>query len=300
MKKSILSLRVAVSSAAFVSTLPALAQFDLSNYELSGTFDLTLPVNDEASGVTYNFDNNRLYIVEDEGEILFETDLQGTVLSSMSMSGFDDVEGVTYIGGGEFLLTEERVQDVFKFSYVGGSTLTQSALLSFSFGGTVGNVGLEGISYDFINDLVYGVKEKTPQFIYTADIDLGTMTGTVGGFAPSLGLSDLSDVQVLSAMPSLIGTADQDNLLILSQESDMILEVTQSGSVESFFDFSALGTNSAEGITLGPDGTIYVVSEDPKLFVFTPGLATIPEPASATLFLGLGALLLSARRRRHL
>jgi uncharacterized protein YjiK len=271
------------------------AQFILSDYQLTSTISLVLPGNTEASGVTFNRDNGRLYVVEDEGLTLYELNTSGTVLSTMSMAGFADVEGITYVGGGQFLLTEERLQDVFRFSYTAGGTLTRSTLPSFSFGPTVGNIGLEGVSYDFVNNVVIGVKEKTDQTIYTANLDISTMTGTVTGFIPSLSLLDLSDVQVLTDVAGLSGSGHENNLLILSQESAKLLEVTRAGAVVSAFDLAGEST-SIEGVTIGTDGTIYLVSEDPKLFVLTP----VPEPSvyAAALCGGVLTATLCWRRRQ--
>jgi uncharacterized protein YjiK len=278
---------------AFIPAL-AQAQFDLGNYQLVETINLALPSgNDEASGITFNQDNGRLYIVEDEGGRLYELDTAGNVLSSMTMSGFADVEGITYIGNGEFLLAEERIQDAFKFTYSAGGSLVRSSLLSFSFGGDNANIGLEGLSYDPVDNLVFGVKEKQDQLLYSAVIDFSTMTGSVSSITIALGLLDLSDIQVLATVPSLLGTADEENLLIFSQESAKIMEITRAGALLSEWNFAGLST-SAEGITIGPDATIYVTSEDPKLFVLRP----IPEPSSASLALVALFTAIASRRFR--
>lgn len=289
MKRTILTLALAtLTSAAF-------AQFNLANYGLSATVSYgALPDNDELSGVTYNWDNGRLYAVEDEGLRIFEFDKFGNYLSSMQLlNAGTDPEGITYLGGGQFLVAEERIQDMYRVSYTAGGSVNRTGLPTFSVGATVGNIGLEGISYDPISGSVFGVKEKTLQAIYTiAGLDFPTMTGgVVSSIAPSLGLLDLSDVQNLSTVPSLVGTGDQNNLLILSQESNLLLEVDAAGNILSQFDLSGFGSGSIEGVTIDENGTIYLVSEDPKMFILN-----VPEP-SAFALLALGGLLTFARRR---
>jgi uncharacterized protein YjiK len=96
-------------------------------------------------------------------------------------------------------------------------------------------------------------------------------------------------VQVLSTVPSLAGTPERENLLIYSQESRLLLEVSRTGDVLSQLDFSAIA-DDAEGVTIDADGVIYVVGETPELYVLTP----IPEPTAA-LLLAAAALLLRRR-----
>lgn len=290
MKRIILSLTLATFTSA------AFAQFNLANYGLSATIPYAaLPDNDELSGVTYNWDNGRLYAVEDEGLRIFEFDKNGVFLSSMQLlNAGTDPEGITYIGGGQFLVAEERIQDMYRISYTAGGSLNRAGLPTFSVGPTVGNIGLEGISYDPISGNIFGVKEKTTQGIYTiSGLNFTTMTGgSVASNAPPTGLLDLSDVQNLSTVSALVGSGDQNNLLILSQESNLLLEVDSAGNILSQFNLAGLGSTSIEGVTVDENGTIYLVSEDPFMFILN-----VPEP-SAFALLALGGGLLAVRRRR--
>lgn len=290
MKRIILTLALAtLTSAAF-------AQFNLANYGLSATVSYAgLPYNDELSGVTYNWDNGRLYVVEDEAEAVYEFDRNGVHLSTMTITGGanTDTEGVTYAGNGQFLMAEERTQNIYRFSYTAGGSLLRAGLPTFNVGPTTNNTGLEGISYDPISGKIFGLKEKTPQLVYTVSgLDLLSMTGgSVAAFVPSLGTLDLSDVQVLSTVSSLLGTGDQNNLLVLSQESDLLLEIDQAGNILSQLDLSSFGSDSIEGVTVDENGTIYLVSEDPKMFILN-----VPEPTTFALVM-LGGGLWAFRRR---
>jgi uncharacterized protein YjiK len=280
----------------------AISSVDLSNYRLVATYDLPAVQASEASAVTWNWDSDSLFVLGDEGDYIVEVNKQGQQLSVMNLFGFDDTEGLTYIGGGQFVITEERLQDAYVFSYQAGGAIGRGTLASVSIGATVGNVGIEGISYDPLNGHFIAVKEKTPQALYDTTLDFTNGTAGVTSlvtpanpFSQLFGTADLSDVQVLSTIASLRGTADQDNLLIISQESSRLLEVSRDGTVLSQFDFSAIA-GDAEGITVDGKGFIYVVGETPSLYVLAP----VPEPETVALLLaGLGLVGVAARRRTH-
>jgi uncharacterized protein YjiK len=305
MRTKTLASLVAMALTPFAAQA-AVISVDLSTYQLSGNYSLSLIVSPkawEASSVTWNKDNGRLYVIEDEGRRVYEMSTAGAVLSSMTLSGFDDTEGLTYMGGGKFVLAEERIQSAYQFSYVPGGTLTKSASQAISLGPTVGNVGLEGISFDPLSGKFVTVKEKTPMGVNLATIDFPSATATVNSlFDPSgLGVADLADVQVLTTVSSLIGTPDEQHLLLLSQESRRLLETDRAGTVYSFYDLTSL-SGSIEGVTIDNDGNIYLVSEevaggDPHLFVLSP--SPVPVPAAFWLLLsGMGAGVAAIRRRR--
>ncbi|MEQ8662556.1 MAG: SdiA-regulated domain-containing protein [Gammaproteobacteria bacterium] len=99
-----------------------------------------------------------------------------------------------------------------------------------------------------------------------------------------------------ATVAGLAGSADADNLLILSQESRRLVETDRSGNVLSSFDFFLLA-DQAEGVTIDFDGNICLVDENgdlPRLFVLAP--APVPLPAAAWLLVPALAGLLGHRR----
>lgn len=294
---------LALTAALAAPAQASITSLDLGNYQLTATYLLPPVTASEASAVTWNWDTNTLFVLGDEGDYVVEVDKQGNQLSKMNLFGFDDTEGLTYIGNNQFVIVEERLQNIYLFDYTANGAIGRSFLQSVSVGPTTGNIGLEGISYDPLSGDFVLVKEKVPQAVYNASVNFTTGTANVTElvarenlFSQIFGTLDLSEVQVLSTVPSLLGTADQNNLLILSQETPRLMEVSRDGQILSSFDLAAIGTD-IEGLTIDNTGTIYLVGETPMLYVLSPSIAPVPEPESyAMLLAGLGLIGFMYRR----
>jgi len=302
MKKNILSMLGSVTlGAGLIVSSPAAhaAGFDLANYQLTSTYALPSTAAAEASAVTRNWNTDSLFVLGDEGDSLVEVNKQGVELSKMTLTGFADTEGITYIGNGKFVITEERLQDAYLLTYTANGSVSRGSLASLSLGSTVGNIGIEGISYDRLSGNYVAVKEASPQAVYDVSLNFAASSVSVSSlFNPALGVADLSDVQTLSNYTALVGTTDQDNLLIFSQETSRLLEVTRNGQVLSQMDFSSIASD-IEGVTIDSNGTIYLVGETPSLYILTSTVAAVPEPESYALMLaGLGLLGAVVRRRK--
>jgi uncharacterized protein YjiK len=346
LKNLVLALTVVGSFSA-----QAADSLNLANYSVSGIYSLDVLNGTnggisglEASAVTYAQDRGTLFFVGDEGTGVVEISTTGQTLGYMNFdwagtgSTKHDTEGLTYMGNGVLVVGEERLQDAYKFSYVAnGSATLASSFVSIS-NTSVGNNGMEGISYDARNGGSFvTIKQISPEAILAGGLSFAAATGglpaslpsngvspTGGGtstmtnlFDPALmGLASLSDVQTLSGVGTLVGTSAADNLLVLSLDSHKLLEVTRAGLIKSSLDLAAIpelsyvvAHNAIEGVTIDEKGTIYLVAEQEQDGSIATELARsrlivlttpVPEPETYVMLLaGLGLLGVVARRRRQ-
>ncbi len=228
--------------------------------------------------MTFDATRDSLFVVGDGATSVVQVSKTGQLIDSMALAGFDDTEGITSLGGGQFVLAEERERRVTRSTYQGGGTLTRTG--SVKLGTTIGNTGIEGVAADPTGGLVL-VKESTPLGIFRTEVDWATGTATNGSpttenptnlFDAALaGVSDLADVY-----------ATADALLVISQESGRIVNLTRAGAISSALTIGTAGEGH-EGITMDGAGRIYVVNETgsptgtPQLWVYAP--STTPNQA---------------------
>jgi uncharacterized protein YjiK/Ca2+-binding RTX toxin-like protein len=296
----------------------ALADIDLSKYVRIGRYDLPEPTRttaptgsllaQEVSGVTYNPDTDTLFVVGDGSTSIVQVSKTGQLIDSMTLAkgaspqgtDFYDLEGIAYIGGGKFVMTEERDRQVVSFTYTPGTTLNRASTQTVKLGTTIGNIGLEGITYDPQTNGYVLVKEATPEGIFQTTINFAAGTASNGSptsensinlFDPlKLGVTDIADVYSLSNVTALNGKADSSHLIVLSQESGKIINVDRTGAIFSSLTITGdVGENvpnqSHEGVTVDKNGILYVVSENgggdvdhPQLWVYAPSTTAIPTP----------------------
>src|SRR5262245_52066221 len=317
--------RSIVSPRTVAPIPPPVTSVDLSTYLRVGRFDLPEPTRtahppnsllaQEASAVTYNWDTDSLFVVGDGGTSVVQVDKMGQLINSMTLApgpspqgtDFFDTEGITYVGGGKFVLMEERDRQANLFTYVAAGILHKTDVQTVKLGTTIGNIGLEGVSYDPLTNGYTCVKEKDPQSIFQTGIDFvagtatngsPTATGSTNLFNPALAnLGDFSDIFALSNLPSLSGQSDFNHLLILSQESGQIVNIDRSGNIYSTLTILSdpgnplsVAGQTNEGVTMDRDGNLYIVNENgggdanhPQLWVYAHSDAANSAPTAVTL-----------------
>ncbi|HVE55146.1 MAG TPA: SdiA-regulated domain-containing protein [Ramlibacter sp.] len=295
-------------------TLPTLSfvapgeSLDLNNYTLVGRY--TLPVaagagvnqiSAEVSAVTYNSATDSLFIVGDEGTYVTQLSKRGEVIDTMNLPAglFADPEGITAIGGGQFVVADERVRTASRFTYQAGTTLDPATVKSVKLATTVGNVGVEGVTFDPLTGGYVFVKELTPSGIFQTTIDFTAGTASNGSaatveptnlFDPALaGVADFGDVAALSnVLPA--SAADASHLMVLSNDTGRILKLDRAGRIYSSLDI--LQSAQHEGITFDRDLNMYVTNEAgggsqalPQMWVYAPTRSASAVGVGSNLYL---------------
>lgn len=224
-----------------------------------------------ASGLTYNHETDTIFAVVNGPELLIELNKDGSEKRLIELKGFDDTEGVVYLGDQRYAIVEEDRRTI-AFVTIGESTrqLYREDAELFSLPLTShNNKGFEGISYDPDSDTLTVVNEKRPRAIYHVR-GLVKQQRNISVSSPwdleatNLGSSDFSGVHY---------SASSDSLLLLSDESNKISEVSHDGQLLSEYSFSdglldfSDKVPQAEGITVDNEGTLYILSEPNLLFM---------------------------------
>jgi uncharacterized protein YjiK len=235
--------------------------------------------------------------------------------SSPQGNEFYDPEGLAYVGGGKFVMTEERSRTAVQFTYAADTTLQRAQTSTVKLCTTVGNTGLEGLSYDPVTGGFILVNERTgscaSQNIFQTGIDFAAGTASNGSAttvnntalfaAGNIGFTTLNDVYALA---NVYGAATA-NLLVLTHGG--VAEMTRSGSLVANLTANSTGTLfqgqflQFEGMTMDASGNLfYLVSDNgdagtgSSLFIYAP----VPEPETwVVMMAGLALMSRMARRR---
>ncbi|WP_286913604.1 MULTISPECIES: SdiA-regulated domain-containing protein [unclassified Pseudomonas] len=234
-------------------------QVDIDAKPLPGMDD------DEASDVAFNPQTRTLFAVMGKNPFLVELSLEGDVLRQIPLVGWNNPEGVAVLEDGQLAITDERLHDLTVVKVDGQTkSLNHADFQSHDLGPSPkSNKGYEGIAWDPMRQRLVIGQERPPK-LYTWATDGRT---PLKGDKQALE-SDELDLRNLSALSVDPRTG---HLLVLSADSNMLLELDEQGQQVSFMTllggFNGLKDTipRAEGVTMDDQGNLYMVSE-PALF----------------------------------
>ena len=191
----------------------------------------------EPSDICLNQTKDGFYIVSDDG-LLFETDLEGKVKRKAVFHGFD-FEGVFADQNGVYVM-DERTRIVHTFS-LSDLALKRSVEIPY-IGGR--NKGFESLTWNASKNQFLAFTEKDPTWIFELDQNFSVLNKQ-----KLKGPSDIS-----------AAAFSKGKLFILSDEDHAIFRYNpETMEKEKKFKLDII---NPEGLTFGPDGSLYVVSDD--------------------------------------
>lgn len=229
-------------------------------------------VADNLSGLTYDPHRQILWAVTNSPTDLLALSLSGDVLAVYPLDGFHDVEAVTVLDENRLVVVEERKQSLVIVTIpeqVGPLSREAHPHLTLRLFSSDNNE-FEGVTYDPANDRLYLVKERRPLRLYSIT---GLARSLAGDF--TLDIEDITEPLrhriFATDLSSVAFDPRNGHLILLSDESKLLIELSESGEFVSFaslargFSGLARGVPQAEGLTLDDQGHLYLVSE-PNLF----------------------------------
>jgi len=204
----------------------------------------------EPSGLCFGRDHNSLFTVSDNNNKVYEIDFEGNIIRALAYSG-GDLEGVSYNDDDDILaIVEERKRQVVLLNYDSGEEINR---YDIDVKVNEPNKGLEGISWNTNNKAYYLLNENNPALMMVWKKDVGIISKVDLNFA-----GDYSGIFV---------DAEHSNLWIVSDESQMLYKCDYNVNVLKKYE---LNFSKGEGVVVDVlSNRIYVVSDKlSKLFVF--------------------------------
>lgn len=230
------------------------------------------------SGLTWDKENSHLVaVVNNPPEIhIFTAD--ALPVQTVKLVNFSDTEAISHISGNLFAIVNERRMNIALARIESNTRIIDADELPHIriADEITENKGIEGLTFDTSTSSFFAVKEKSPKMIYQIHMkkwsgapckDTGMQYDVKSAWKLpffSYGLKDFSDIHL---------DADTGHFLILSDDSKTIVEVTATGKLLRRIPLKKLlkmTIPQPEGITISPEGRLYILSEPNLLYIFNP------------------------------
>lgn len=230
-------------------------------------------IDKNASGLTFNGDTGTLFSVINSPSEIVELSADGRLLRRIGLTGARDPEGITHVRDDMFILADERDHQLYLVR-IGATTENVDVSDAPRLGLAIDvrdNLGFEGVSWDSANQRLFATKEKAPLRVLVISGFPETLHGRTFDLQIEEWKSSRAATLFMSDLSSLTFHEETGNVLLLSDESAIIVEYSPEGAPISMMPLwkgwhgLSRRVPQAEGIAVGPDGAIYVLSE-PNLF----------------------------------
>jgi uncharacterized protein YjiK len=230
-------------------------------------------LSDNVSGLTFNAETGTLFTVVNRPPEIVELSPAGAVLRRIELRGAADTEGIAHVAGNRFIVVDEKRS---RFIWIDidpdVSVINLEAAPFFTLDiDAFSNMGFEGISWDQRNSSLLVTKEMWPIKVLVISGLERALEGKGLGITVKEWHPDLFAGHASGDLSSVTIHDPTGNIVLLSDLTSVLTEYSPEGEAVSLLPlwggWNGLrkGIPQAEGVAIGPDGAIYIVSE-PNLF----------------------------------
>ena len=255
--------------------------WELTDFLPSGSAFSIPEIPNNLSGITFIPHLDRYLAVRNSDGLLHVLDGGYNNINTIDINGpvsSFDLEDVVFVGqvgpAEEFALVNENGEVFVGEIDLSGSSIDLNEFQRLTYAGppTVGNNGGEGLAYDPSLDRFWACTEKNPMIIYQFD---RLENGVDGHHKSNLVVTEPFDAQLelggsITDMSSCLYNQEVGRLLILSNESSKLLDVSLTGDILA--ELPVQGAPQWEGVTLFSVTEILVSSEPNWLRVYRSSL----------------------------
>lgn len=226
-----------------------------------------------ASGLTWSSVTNTLFTVINGPPAVAELSVDGVLLRKIPIEGARDPEGITHVRDNVFVISDERDHTLYKVT-IDDDTTQLDVRAAPHLGISIDlsrNLGYEGISWDDVGGRLFITKEKTPMRVLIVSGFPDLVADVPFQLRISEWKSPRASTLFMTDLSSLTVHEPTGNILLLSDESALIVEYTEGGKPVSVLPLwrgrhgLSRRVPQAEGLAVAPNGDIFVLSE-PNLF----------------------------------
>jgi uncharacterized protein YjiK len=237
------------------------------------------------SGIAYDPDHDRLLgITNGAPQQIVAMSRNGDLLERYPLIGFQDTEGIAYMGNGRVVIADEVLQRLYVLTLPdspGPIHVENAQFVAIEINLSEHNKGFEGVTYDAANDRIFAIKERDPRQLFTVTGMLASIGGPL-----QVRIKDLTNWIDRSVFGLDLSEGYYDprtgHLLLLSEQSSNVTELDENGNFVSIR--SLLGLNDlkktipqAEGMTMDTAGELYIVSEPNLFYRFSKSKAAVAQ-----------------------